>query len=101
MSAHQASPTGTADPVRWLLSGRVQGVGFRAFTRRTARELGLAGTVRNLDDGRVEVCAAADPDTLERFRARLRQGPPAGRVSGIEEGPAPSADLPRPFAVVF
>ena len=71
--------------VRIRLSGRVQGVGFRWFTRREAQELGLTGQVRNLPDGRVEIEAAGDPDRLEAFRGRLRQGPSGARVTGFEE----------------
>ncbi|HXO19483.1 MAG TPA: acylphosphatase [Thermoanaerobaculia bacterium] len=71
--------------VRLLLHGRVQGVGFRYFTRRLARELGIAGRVRNRADGKVEVEAAGDPAALADFRERLREGPPGARVASIEE----------------
>ena len=70
---------------RLWLSGRVQGVGFRWFTRRAAQELGLAGRVRNLPDGRVEVEVAGDPERLAAFRERLREGPPGSRVTGLDE----------------
>lgn len=66
------------------ITGRVQGVGFRWFVRSVADELGVVGSVRNREDGSVEVHAAADGDVLERFEARLRQGPPAARVDGLE-----------------
>lgn len=68
-----------------LIDGRVQGVGYRWFARQAGRELGLAGKVRNLPDGRVEVHAAGDPERLARFIDRLREGPPASRVTGIVE----------------
>jgi acylphosphatase len=71
--------------VRLRLSGRVQGVGFRWFTRAAAQELGLTGLVRNLPDGRVEVEAAGEPERLEAFRRRLREGPPGSRVAALEE----------------
>jgi acylphosphatase len=71
--------------LRLLLTGRVQGVGFRWFTVRQARELSLAGTVANLADGRVEVEVAGDLVAVEEFKRRLRQGPPAARVTGIDE----------------
>ena len=71
--------------VRIRLSGRVQGVGFRWFTRRVAQDLGVAGRVRNLPDGRVEVEAAGAPERLDAFRERLRQGPPGARVTHLEE----------------
>ena len=64
----------------YRLTGRVQGVGFRAFVRREARSLGVDGWVKNAADGSVEAEAAADRETLEAFEERLRQGPPAGRV---------------------
>jgi len=75
---------------RFRVSGQVQGVGFRWFTREAARELGLAGRVRNLPDGRVEIAAVGEPERLEAFRERLRQGPPGARVTGIEEEEIPS-----------
>lgn len=71
--------------VRWLLSGRVQGVGFRYFVRQAARELGVTGRVRNLPGGGVEVEAAGGPETLDRLRERLRQGPPGARVAHLSE----------------
>lgn len=69
----------------FLVSGRVQGVGYRFFVERQARELGLRGYVRNLSDGRVEVYAIGDDAALERLRERLREGPPASRVERLEE----------------
>jgi acylphosphatase len=71
--------------VRLRLTGRVQGVGFRWFVREAARELGVAGRVRNLPDGSVEALAAGDPAALASFRERLRDGPPGARVAKIEE----------------
>ena len=68
-----------------VINGRVQGVGFRWFVRNAARALELYGRVRNLPDGAVEVHAAADPETLARFIARLREGPPASRVTAVDE----------------
>lgn len=86
--------------VRYLLTGRVQGVGFRHFTRTRARQLGVRGTVANLPDGRVEIHAAADSDTLARFEQEIRQGPPAGRVDDVERTPAEDAGWDG-FRVVF
>jgi acylphosphatase len=59
---------------RFLISGRVQGVGFRYFAQRSAREVGVSGWARNLDDGRVEVHANGTPAQLEDFESRLRLG---------------------------
>jgi acylphosphatase len=64
----------TGEPRRaWRIqvSGRVQGVGFRWFTRRAAEQLGLAGRVRNLPDGRVEIEVAGSPERLEAFRSQV------------------------------
>jgi acylphosphatase len=68
-----------------VINGRVQGVGFRWFARQAARALGLTGRVRNLPDGRVDVRVAGDPDALAQFLERMREGPPASRVTEIEE----------------
>lgn len=69
---------------RLVVSGRVQGVGFRWFTAEAARQEGLVGWVRNLEDGRVDVLAEGDADALARFEWRLWQGPPAARVDDVE-----------------
>ena len=66
------------------VSGRVQGVGFRYFTKSKALELNLKGWVRNLPDGRVEVAAKGDPDTLERFMQSLGTGPLGSRVERLD-----------------
>ncbi len=68
---------------RFLVSGRVQGVFFRASTRRRALELGLRGTVVNLADGRVEVLASGDAQALDALEAWLHEGPPAARVERV------------------
>lgn len=67
------------------IEGRVQGVGFRWWTARTAESLGVRGWVRNLPDGAVEAHLAGDPDTLERMGARLREGPGPARVDRVVE----------------
>ena len=69
---------------RLLVSGRVQGVGYRWFAVRAAQELGLSGWVRNLPDGRVEALAEGNEDQLERFVERLRKGPIASKVNGVD-----------------
>ena len=70
--------------VHLLISGRVQGVGFRESTRMLAERVGLTGWVRNLPDGRVEVELEGPPDDLDRAVAWCRQGPPGARVAGVE-----------------
>jgi len=69
----------------WFVSGHVQGVGFRWFVQKTAKELGLRGWVRNEDDGRVQVYAVGPPDKLNLLAARLHQGPRLATVRGVEE----------------
>jgi acylphosphatase len=69
---------------KYLVSGRVQGVGYRYFAQRAARELQLTGWVRNLSDGRVEAYATGPLSKLEDFEGRLRTGPPAGTVRSFE-----------------
>jgi acylphosphatase len=70
---------------RFLVSGRVQGVAFRAWTHEQAKRLHLTGWVANLADGRVEVVACGEPEVLELLRAKLHDGPPAARVTAVEE----------------
>ena len=70
---------------RFLVRGRVQGVGFRWFVEREAHILQIAGWVRNNPDGTVEVLAMGTRDQLAGLRSRLRDGPQAARVDGVEE----------------
>lgn len=67
-----------------LISGRVQGVFYRGSAEAVARQLGLAGWVRNLPDGRVELLAEGPREALEQLRTWCQHGPPEARVSGIE-----------------
>jgi acylphosphatase len=66
--------------VQVLISGHVQGVGFRFYARRHALALSLRGHARNLEDGRVEVVAEGPQDALEAFVERLREGPAGSHV---------------------
>lgn len=70
---------------RFLVRGRVQGVGFRWFVEREALMLGIAGWVRNNPDSSVEVFAVGTRDQLSGLRSRLREGPRAARVDDVEE----------------
>ncbi len=72
---------------RYLVSGRVQGVGYRYFALREAQALGVAGYARNLADGRVEVVAEASEESLAQFEARLRQGPSFASVQSLDRSP--------------
>jgi acylphosphatase len=74
---------------RWIVSGRVQGVGYRWFVFRAAQRLGLVGWVRNLADGRVEVCALGDPASLATLEADLLTGPRLAVVDRVEKVDSP------------
>jgi acylphosphatase len=69
------------------VTGRVQGVGFRWWTRSLASRLGLSGTVANLPDGSVAVHARGAEDRLREFQARLAEGPPGARVEAVDPLP--------------
>lgn len=68
---------------RAVVSGRVQGVGFRYFAERAARKAGVAGWVRNLPDGRVETVAEGSNGAVEAYLAEIRKGPFGSRVSDV------------------
>ena len=80
---------------RVRVKGLVQGVAFRHFTKERARELGLAGWVKNLPDGSVEVWAEGAPDRLDLLVAWLRHGPPAARVAELDVVPGTPEGHPR------
>lgn len=67
-----------------LVTGRVQGVGYRAFAQRYALDLGLAGYAENLADGRVEVVAEGERSELEQLLIFLKKGPAHAEVEGVE-----------------
>jgi len=69
---------------RFVISGRVQGVGFRHFVQSIAVREAVVGWVRNLDDGRVETAAAGSADAMERFERAVRQGPSGARVDRVD-----------------
>jgi acylphosphatase len=70
--------------VHVLVSGRVQGVWFRAQARDRASALGVGGFARNLADGRVEIEAQGEPERVDAFLAWCREGPPGARVERVE-----------------
>jgi acylphosphatase len=76
---------------RFLVSGLVQGVGFRWFVARHARSLGLAGYARNLPDGRVEVVVNGPDEALPALERLLRAGPANAQVERVERSPEPVA----------
>lgn len=84
----------------WFVRGRVQGVGFRAFVRREAEALGLAGWTRNLADGRVEVFAQGPARMLDALQGRLWQGPRWAEVRDVDALEAsPMADAGDTFKI--
>jgi acylphosphatase len=82
--------------MRYKVSGRVQGVFFRASTQREARSLGITGYAKNMPDGSVEVLACGPQPAVEQLGEWLWVGPPAARVSHVECLPA-NADIPAEF----
>jgi acylphosphatase len=96
------TPSGTILHV--IVHGRVQGVGFRWFVRTEARRLGLAGWVRNLPDGTVELRASGIAQFLAGLEQAIQRGPEGALVSQISHvvTPAPDAriDTPYPFIIL-
>lgn len=80
--------------VRCIVSGKVQGVWFRASTQRQAQSLGLCGHAINLPDGRVEVLACGETRALSELEAWLWQGPPNAQVTDVQCRPESDA-VPR------
>ena len=78
---------------RYLISGRVQGVGFRYFTKDSAQREGVTGWVRNLPDGRVEALVEGEADAVARVERALWQGPGGARVEtvAVDDGDPPSS----------
>ena len=87
-----ATERGISKSARFLISGKVQGVWFRAGTREQALRLGVRGYARNLADGRVDVLAVGDGDAIEQLANWLQSGPPLARVDRMERRDA-GADL--------
>ena len=87
-----------------LVRGRVQGVGFRWYVREVARDLGLAGWVRNRPDGAVEVAAEGDVQMIDRLRDMLRAGPSGASVTAVDDIAGESKDgaqaMSRPFTIL-
>ena len=77
---------------RFIVTGRVQGVGFRWFVEREAAQLSITGWVRNRENGSVEVMATGSRDQLNALHGRLREGPRAARVDEVAASPAPFLD---------
>lgn len=87
--------------LRLLVSGRVQGVGFRWFVREAARRHRLAGWVRNRADGTVELEASGEDGGVHQFLSAIREGPPGARVEEVRELTSNGAEvLPQPFTII-
>src|SRR5258707_15135154 len=82
--SQRISESGLRIARRYLVSGRVQGVGFRFFAEAAALREGLHGWVRNLPDGRVEALAEGEAEAVERFERAIGHGPPGARVERVD-----------------
>lgn len=74
---------------RAVVAGRVQGVGYRFFAERAARAEGVRGWVRNRPDGTVETVAEGEQEAVQRYLARLREGPRMGKVTAVSDEEVP------------
>ena len=89
------------DSIHLEVRGRVQGVGFRWYVVDKARELRLAGWVKNRGDGNVELAAAGEAEALAKLEAAVTAGPPGARVEEVRRLPVVVADsLQSPFGIV-
>lgn len=86
---------------RILVSGSVQGVFFRAETKRQAELLGLTGWVRNTDDGKVEVVAQGEEEVLREFEQWARRGPRAAAVTDVTVEEVKNAEEFKDFTIVY
>ena len=77
---------------RYIIRGRVQGVGYRFFVEKHAQRIGLRGYAKNLGDGTVEVIASGSPAAIQELEGLLRQGPRLALVSGVEMETAPPGE---------
>src|SRR4051794_28186803 len=84
---------------RYVVSGRVQGVGFRWFVEREASTLGIIGWVRNNFDGSVEVLASGTREQLNQLRRKLQEGPRASRVDDVDESDARPVEGLKTFRI--
>ena len=84
---------------RFVVTGRVQGVGFRWFVEREANTLGVWGWVRNNYDGSVEVLATGTREQLRQLRMKLQQGPRAARVDDVDETEARPVEGLKAFRI--
>lgn len=84
----------------YRITGTVQGVGFRWWTRKSASDMDLRGTVRNAGDGSVEVEVEGESETLERFEQVLARGPTHARVRALKQEEPGDHPLPHGFEII-
>lgn len=84
---------------RFIVSGRVQGVGFRWFVQELAALEGAAGWVRNRPDGAVEALIQGDSEAVLRIERRIHRGPPSARVERVDATDEPASDRLRSFVI--
>jgi acylphosphatase len=84
---------------RIVLTGRVQGVGFRLFAEQAARVEGLQGWVTNLPDGRIEAVAEGERESVDRFELKMRRGPARAQVDAVHVEDLPPSRRPTGFSV--
>jgi acylphosphatase len=85
---------------RYLIGGRVQGVGFRYFVKEAADREGVTGWVRNLQDGRVEAMVEGDDEAVTRVERALRQGPGGARVATVTVDTEPPSGAHHGFSII-
>jgi acylphosphatase len=84
---------------RYVISGRVQGVGFRFFAQDAARREGLSGFVRNLGGGELELEVEGDLEAVVRFERAVRGGPPGARVESVQVDDRPAGGRLTGFTI--
>jgi acylphosphatase len=94
-------PTLRVAALEILVEGRVQGVGYRAFAERRARERRLTGYALNLQDGRVKIRVEGDPEIIEAYVRELALGPPLARVDRVSTSALPYTGRYGEFSVRF
>ncbi len=87
--------------VEIIVEGVVQGVGFRYFTKKIARELGIRGFVKNIPDGRVLIVAEGNENVIEKFLTRIKEGPRLSIVKNVHVKELPATGEFKDFEIVY
>ncbi len=101
MDKARQTPGETVRGVSFRVEGRVQGVAYRWFGRRSANKIGVSGWIRNCADGAVEGEAFGEPARIEAFLERLRTGPPRARVERLVSSPVPQRPSGGEFEIRY